>query len=151
MAHYQLLVLAAGKSGREDEFLNWYDDRHLEDVLRVPGVVHAQRLEVQRILAPMTVPAWTTVAVFDLECEDPQTVLDGIKERLNTAEMPFSDAADRAVTVQLIVKPIPFTPSLLSSKQPDFLETRRSALPQARTVFESVAAPINIRSFRTRL
>jgi hypothetical protein len=39
------VVKAVAPKGREDEFNRWYDDRHVPDVLKFPGVVSARRYQ----------------------------------------------------------------------------------------------------------
>ena len=43
MPRYNLIVLTNPVDGREDEYNDWYTNVHLDDVLKVPGVVAAQR------------------------------------------------------------------------------------------------------------
>ena len=45
MAKLWLVVLTNPVEGREDEYNEWYSDRHLEDVLAVEGFEAAQRFE----------------------------------------------------------------------------------------------------------
>jgi len=40
------LVFTKPVPGMEDEYNHWYDNQHVHDVVRVPGVVSAQRYEV---------------------------------------------------------------------------------------------------------
>jgi len=55
MVKFTYLVLTNAVPGREEEFNRWYTEQHLPDVLRVPGVVSAQRFsrtEQQRKAGP---------------------------------------------------------------------------------------------------
>lgn len=38
-----ILVLANAMPGRDDEFSTWYTEEHLPEVVRLPGIVSAQR------------------------------------------------------------------------------------------------------------
>ena len=38
--------LSNAAEGREDEFRAWYDDVHIPDLLRIPGIVSARRFEL---------------------------------------------------------------------------------------------------------
>ena len=40
------LAFSNAVEGREGEFRAWYDDVHIPDLLRVPGIVSAQRFEL---------------------------------------------------------------------------------------------------------
>ncbi|WP_167480822.1 hypothetical protein [Mesorhizobium waimense] len=43
MSRHVFTVLNNPVEGREAEFNAWYDDRHVHDILRLPGLVSAQR------------------------------------------------------------------------------------------------------------
>jgi hypothetical protein len=45
VASLRLIVLTNPVEGREDEYNDWYSDRHLDDVLAVKGFRAAQRFE----------------------------------------------------------------------------------------------------------
>lgn len=102
MAEDLLLVFSNPASGREDEFNEWYDNRHLDDVLDVPGVTAARRYQ----LAPMTLPeadgtpepapaAHSYLAVYELD-RDPDEVLAEFQRRAASGELPLSDSLDLA-------------------------------------------------------
>lgn len=86
------LVLTNPTPGHEDEFNHWYTDRHVPDVLRVPGVVSAQRFRrtaQQRGSGPQP---WQYLALYECDAAEPNVVTDGIQARYNTPAMPISDA-----------------------------------------------------------
>jgi len=92
MPRYKLLVLTNAAEGREGEFNDWYTREHLPDVLRVPGIVAAQRLrrtDTQRDAGPYP---WKYLAIYECETDDVQQVIDGLKARSGTSEMPISSA-----------------------------------------------------------
>jgi len=91
---FNLLVLTNAVPGREEEFNAWYSDVHLADVLRVPGIVAAQRFRQaghQRDPGPYP---WQYLAIYECETEDVREVIAGLKARSGTAEMPLSDAME---------------------------------------------------------
>lgn len=102
MARHEYLVLARAKPGREVELEEWYDKQHLQDVLRVPGVVSGRRYRVVNIISPSDTPAWLTYAVYELEADDPETVLAEIRRRAQTPEMPLSDALETSDLFQVV-------------------------------------------------
>jgi hypothetical protein len=82
--------------GREDEYNTWYDDVHLADVRRLPGVVSATRYEYlptsfRRLTAAPTEHRY--LAVYELE-SDAEDVLAELVKRAGTSEMPLSEALD---------------------------------------------------------
>jgi hypothetical protein len=92
MTEFSLVVLTNPVEGREDEYNDWYTNVHLDDVLAVPGVVTAQRYrltETQRDPGPQP---FRYLAIYGCECDDVQTVIDGLKARSGTPAMPISEA-----------------------------------------------------------
>lgn len=92
MQNFKLIVFSNPVEGREDEYNDWYTHRHLADVLRVPGIVAAQRLrctEVQRDAGPRP---WEYMAIYECRAEGVQQVIDGLRARSGTPEMPISCA-----------------------------------------------------------
>ena len=87
-----LLALTNAVEGREDEFNDWYTNRHLADLLAIPGIVAARRFglsDVQR--APPPHP-FGFCALYEIETDDLQSVLDALQARANTPAMPISPA-----------------------------------------------------------
>lgn len=94
MASQYFVVLTNPVEGKEDEYNDWYDNIHLPDVLKVPGVRSAQRFrlgDVQRSPAPHP---WLYLAIYEVEDDMVQTVVDEIAKRAGTPVMPLSDALD---------------------------------------------------------
>lgn len=92
MKQFTLLAFTNPVAGREDEYNEWYSNRHLDDVLKVPGIRSAQRFRrsaTQRDAAPYD---WDYLAVYQCEANDVQEIFDGIRQRAGTAVMPISDA-----------------------------------------------------------
>ena len=77
-------------TGREAGYHEWYDGRHLGDVLEVPGVVSAQRFDPA---AADDGVASGFLAIYEIE-GDPAAVLRELTERFGTADMPATEALD---------------------------------------------------------
>lgn len=102
MAVYQYMVLISAVRGREAEFDAWYDDRHLADVARVPGVTKARRFPIVSIEGGDS-PTWRSLAIYELETEgDPKDILAQIKQRSGTEAMPVPDCVDKRGLVQVV-------------------------------------------------
>jgi hypothetical protein len=98
-----MLVFTNPVEGQDDAFNEWYDTRHLVDVLNVPGVVAAQRYD----LAPMTLPqgddlpaqlpppAHRYLTIYELD-RDPDAVMKEFVNRTGTDQMPLTDTLDLA-------------------------------------------------------
>jgi hypothetical protein len=99
VARYKWLVFTNCIPGREDEFNRWYDEIHIGDLLRVPGIVGAHRSVISPAQASMATgdvelcgpedigARYRFLAIYEIEAEDPLTVLNEIKRRANTPEM----------------------------------------------------------------
>jgi hypothetical protein len=99
-----LVVLTNAVPGGEDAYNDWYSNRHLQDVLAVPGVVSAQRYvvsEAQRV----DDPAYRYCALYEIETDDLALVMDEIGKRAGTEAMPISDAMARD-RLAIVFKPL---------------------------------------------
>ncbi|VWC58058.1 hypothetical protein BLA18110_00614 [Burkholderia lata] len=88
---FTYLVLTNPTPGNEDAFNRWYSEQHVPDVLRVPGVVSAQRFRRTEQQRGSGVQPWQYMALYQCDAAEPQVVTDGIQARYNTHEMPISD------------------------------------------------------------
>ncbi|WP_274626951.1 DUF4286 family protein [Arvimicrobium flavum] len=80
--------------GREDEYNDWYTETHLPDLLKVPGIVSAQRFKLadhQRSPGPHP---YKYLAVYECETDDVRSIVSELKARSGTSEMPISSAMD---------------------------------------------------------
>jgi epsilon-lactone hydrolase len=105
MAIHQYVVLSRAVSGREEEFDKWYDGKHLGDAVRVPGITSARRYRVIR-QAGTDVPAWYSLAIYDIDSDDPDRVIAAIGKAARTEDMPISDAFTRDGLLKLLVEPM---------------------------------------------
>lgn len=90
MPTYQMVVMSNAVAGREDEYNRWYTEQHLGDVLKVPGVVSAQRFKLQDADAAPS----PYLALYEIDAPGVAPVMDEINRRVGTAAMPMSDALD---------------------------------------------------------
>jgi hypothetical protein len=100
MDAYKFVVLTNPAEGRDDEFNAWYDGRHLEDVLKVPGFVGAQRLEV----APFSrgaPPKFKYMTIYDIESDDVEKTFEAFFSSVGTERMPISDGMARGAGLSL--------------------------------------------------
>ena len=77
---------------REQEYNAWYDEIHIPELLKLDGIVGARRLRSVNGDGPY-------VAIYELEGEDLQTILDNMVA--NAGQLHMSDA------IQLDPAPIP--------------------------------------------
>lgn len=88
MAKFKMLVLSNAVDDQDDAFNQWYDEVHLSDVFKVPGVVGAERYRFR------SGEGWKYLAIYELDCEDPAEVEKELFARTGTAAMPISEAFD---------------------------------------------------------
>lgn len=93
---YAYIVMAGAKEGRSAAYDAWYEDRHIPDVLRIPGFVSAARYRpaaTQRGGARLDHDFMT---VFQVEADDIRDVFAELDRRKGTDLMPLSTDGDPA-------------------------------------------------------
>jgi hypothetical protein len=93
MTHYRFLVESKPLPGREADYHAWYDGRHLQDLLQLPGAWQAQRFAV---VGARDGDDPTFFMIVDYETDDLPALLAEIQTRSSSGAMPSSDALDRA-------------------------------------------------------
>ncbi|MGC4250099.1 MAG: hypothetical protein QM605_01160 [Sphingobium sp.] len=91
MQKFSFIVFTNCVEGRDDEFNKWYTEQHLQDLMRIPGVVSAQRFrrsEHQRDPGPFE---WEYLAIYNCETDDIDGIIGEIRSRVNTPAIPISD------------------------------------------------------------
>src|SRR5438128_180143 len=92
MAKHILMAMTNPVAGREDEFNDWYSNRHIHDVMQAPGIVAAQRFvltDLQRYEGPYP---FKYMALYEIESEGVQGIIDYIGQVAGTPAMRMSDA-----------------------------------------------------------
>lgn len=111
MAKHILLVLGNAVDGRDDEFNHWYSGQHLSDVLKVPGIVSAQRFQYvapagESVEGPHPEPAHRYIAIYEVDSDDPEAVHANMVSRIGTDLLILSDSMDFAKSVAAYYVPI---------------------------------------------
>ncbi|MCB2078334.1 MAG: hypothetical protein KDE55_11630 [Novosphingobium sp.] len=101
MARFTYTILSRAVPGREEEFVAWYRDRHLADVLKMPGVVGGKlfELDFQRVY-DLDAPQWTLMTMYELEGDDPEPIIDSIRAASGSDAMPMCDALTKNGMIQ---------------------------------------------------
>jgi hypothetical protein len=111
MRKFTWIVQTNCDSAHDQEFNAWYDDIHLGDLLRIPGVVAARRSKLSDsqmtmvdstliLCDPKTLGAkYRYLALYSIETDDIAAVLAAIKARSGTSEMVISPYLIEASTV----------------------------------------------------
>ena len=103
MARYQYVVLACAVEGQEQAFDEWYDGQHLQDVLRVPGVLTGKRFNVafQKVY-DIDAPRYHSMTVYEIETDDPAEFLAKLSAMHGTPEMPSNSALTKKGMLQVV-------------------------------------------------
>lgn len=104
MALHKLVVLTNAVDGLEDEYNRWYSDRHLDDVLKVPTFVAAQRFKISAKLSEGK--AYRYLAIYEIETDDPEASLTALRARGGTDAMVLSEGLDRSDIYAMLYAPI---------------------------------------------
>ena len=112
MRKFTWIVQTNAVPGQEGAFNAWYDDVHLDDLLRIPGVTAARRSQLVETVQMTTDETglkltdaegigakYKYLAIYELEADDPAALLQEIKNRSNTPEMVISPAMAEAYTI----------------------------------------------------
>jgi hypothetical protein len=105
MPHFKYVVFTAPAAGQDDAYNDWYDNHHLAEVLEVDGFVAAQRFKIVET-DHNSQPASRYMAIYEIEADDPKTVLDRLVENGTGGGMVISDALDRASAKTILYEPI---------------------------------------------
>lgn len=71
-----LIALTDPTKGQEREFNEWYENTHVPECLRVPGFRSGRRYRFAASQGEP--PRQGYLAIYDLEGDDPQALLDGL-------------------------------------------------------------------------
>ena len=110
MKRYTWLVLTNAETDREEDFERWYNEVHVPDLLRVPGVVGVTRGKLAKTqtspgptgiaVAPteQTRLKYSYLATYIIETDDLQSVLQTVADWAGTDKMVMSDALSADIT-----------------------------------------------------
>lgn len=105
MPRYEWYVMSDCDPDHREEFNRWYDEVHLADLLRIPGVVGARRLNLSPVQATTDQDSGAILvhdsgalpgqlpylAIYEFETDDVKWVLDEVVRRAGTPEMEISE------------------------------------------------------------
>lgn len=90
MRRFKMLVFSEPFAGQDDEFNAWYSSRHLEDLCALPGFTAAQRFTLHSVSMGSALNKY--LAIYDLETDDPDGVIEAMFAARDTPAMPMSPA-----------------------------------------------------------
>ena len=98
MSRHLFVVLTAPTPGMEDEFNDWYTNRHLSDVLKLEDYKSAQRFRFVP-QSPDDRPLRPYLAIYETETSDVPATQRRLREVVGTDAMPFIPAIDRTQSI----------------------------------------------------
>ena len=100
MPCYKMVVMSRPTEGREDEYNEWYQNVHLKELVALPGFKSARRYRMARSLVQGE--AWPYMAVYELETEDIDAVLQGLRDAAEKRRLTMSVALDTDSTYAVV-------------------------------------------------
>ena len=109
MARYRWLVFTNCTPGSDADYNQWYDEVHVPDLLRIPGIVGVKRASVAgpqmamldngdlELAGAERIP-YRYLSVYELDTEDPKAVLAEVQRRARTPEMEITPLLVAAFT-----------------------------------------------------
>lgn len=85
---FLLIVSTRPAPGREAEYHRWYDDFHLDEVLRVPGFVTAERCAPLEGPDAESADDGTHLALFTVESDDVAVTVAAFREAQRSMAQP---------------------------------------------------------------
>jgi hypothetical protein len=92
MARYKLIVLSEPTQGQEARYNDWYNNRHLQDVVAIPGFGGAQRFKLKEVAGGEFKQRY--IAIYDIEADDYEAAVKELHKRAGTSAMPIDAALD---------------------------------------------------------
>jgi len=94
MAKYKFIVFSKPVEGKEAEYNDWYQNRHLGEVVQTPGFVAAQRFQLSHDLIGDG-SAYPYMAIYDIEADHWSQPFAALQESAGEGGGMFmSDAID---------------------------------------------------------
>ncbi len=94
MNQYKMVVLSNPMPGREQECDDWYQHKHLQDIVALPGFVAGQRFHLAH---PIEEPnPYRFMAVYDIDSNDLLQTLGGLLVAADNGSLEVSESLDSA-------------------------------------------------------
>ena len=100
MADHLLVAISNAQPGRDDEYSNWYETIHMQEVLALPGFVSAQRFAPAQ--PPQDSPA-RYMAVYEIE-GDADAAMSGLMNAVRGGTLNMTDSIDAKTVAMVLYK-----------------------------------------------
>jgi hypothetical protein len=101
VARYLFVVNSNPAEGREQEYNDWYSNRHIADLLALPGVVSARRFVLDSMQLADVPQHFKYLALYEIETDDVQDFIGQLRSRSGSESMPISTALSTTVSAIL--------------------------------------------------
>lgn len=98
MSRHLFVVHSNAAEGREQEY-NDFMNKHVEDILALPGVIWGRRGAVAKAQARPAPETHRYITVFEVETDDLQAFIDEMNARVMSGRIARSDTVAGAVPV----------------------------------------------------
>jgi hypothetical protein len=105
MARHTFVVLTNAVEGKDEEFNDWYNNRHLSDILATKGFVAAQRFRLAEMDPEQDFPH-RYLALYEVETDDLDKTNQAMMEAANGGGMFISPALNLGNAVAKYFTPI---------------------------------------------
>lgn len=102
-----MCVLTSPAPGKEQEFNRWYEEQHIPDLMRLPGLVSAQRFRLSALQQKAPPFEQTYLAIYELDTDDLVGFNAALLARVGTPQMPLTDALGPGFTRFLLTAVTP--------------------------------------------
>ena len=102
MAKQLMLVLSEPTAGREDDYNDWYENLHLDEVIATTPIRSAQRFVLADQRSKQAPHRY--LALYEVEAEDPTAIFASIDEMCD--QRRDSDALNRETIAYWVFTPI---------------------------------------------
>ena len=96
MAKFKMIALTTPVPGREADYHEWYQKVHLPELTAFDGIDSAQRYKLTAKMLGEDTNQY--LAIYDIETDDPTTVLGAIGEASAAGKLTQTDASDMGTT-----------------------------------------------------
>jgi len=90
MRRFKMLVFSEPFEGQDDAYNEWYTGRHLSDICALEGFASAQRFTLHSVSMGKTLNRY--LAIYDVETDDPDWVIENMFANRDTPAMPMDPA-----------------------------------------------------------
>ncbi len=102
---YKMIVLSNSVDGMDEEFNEWYDNVHIEDVTKLEGITSAKRFSFHsNVIGGSTERKYLTI--YDIKTNNVDEVVNNLIKIVENDEIYISESLDMSTVDAMIYKEI---------------------------------------------